>query len=84
MWLEDNYDHKFLLWEQDELLEQLMNADKDSIVAVPFNPTAENLAKHLVEVVGPQQLTGTDCELIEVRVEETRKCLATYKKATNG
>ena len=80
MWLEDNYDHKFLLWSEDPMCELLRIADEEGVVAVPFNPTAENIAKHLVEVVAPQQLTETGCELIECRVEETRKCLATYKK----
>jgi len=50
------------------------------LVFVPFNPTAENMAKHLVEVVGPRQLEGTDVQLIKVVVEETRKCSATYER----
>jgi 6-pyruvoyltetrahydropterin/6-carboxytetrahydropterin synthase len=80
MWLEDNFDHKFLLWEKDPLLSPLQDIDFDSIVPVKFNPTAENIAEYLVEEIAPQQLRGTGCQLIECRVEETRKCLATYKK----
>lgn len=79
MWLEDNYDHKFLIWEHDDLKDALVKMDAESIVVVPFNPTAENLAEHLVKVVAPEQLAGTGCILIECRVEETRKCLATYR-----
>lgn len=74
-WLEDNWDHRTLLWDQDELLEQLA-AIADSIVAVPFNPTAENMADHLLRVVGPAQLAGTGVVLHRVTVEETRKCSA--------
>lgn len=48
-----------------------------SVVWVPFNPTAENLGLHLLNVVGPHQLEGTGVRLIRVRVEETRKCSAT-------
>lgn len=74
-WLEDNWDHRTLLWEQDESIAALA-AVADSIVAVPFNPTAENMAEHLLRVVGPQQLEGTGVTLIRVIVEETRKCSA--------
>lgn len=84
-WLEENWDHRFLAWEEDAFVEKLqkglpsgeMNAlFNDSIVWVPFNPTAENMAEHLLRVVGPQQLRGTGVRLIVVRVDETRKCSA--------
>lgn len=78
MWLETNYDHKFLIWEEDEILPQLQKIVEDSLVIVPFNPTAENIAKHLVQTIGPIQLEGTGTTLISCRVEETRKCSATY------
>ena len=78
MWLEEEYDHKFLIWQQDELLPQLQAITEHSLVVVPFNPTAENIAQHLVEVVGPKQLAGTNTRLISCKVEETAKCSATY------
>ena len=78
LWLEDEYDHKFLIWEQDPLLKELQQVAADSLVLVPFNPTAENIAKHLVEVIAPKQLEGTGCKLITCKVEETQKCSATY------
>lgn len=90
-WLENNWDHKFLHWDEDTLIEMLMvgserecakHSDFDaeeiafanSLVPVPFNPTAENMAQHLLEVVGPAQLADTDVELFKVVIEETRKC----------
>ncbi|MCL7988955.1 6-carboxytetrahydropterin synthase [Sphingobacterium sp. lm-10] len=79
LWLEEQYDHKFLIWEQDELLPQLQALSGESLVIVPFNPTAENIAQHLVEVVGPTQLAGTNTRLIACKVEETAKCAATYR-----
>ena len=79
MWLEDNFDHKFLIWEHDEMASELKKLDEEGVVLVDFNPTAENIAKYLVDEIGPQQLTGTGALLVECRVEETRKCLATYK-----
>ena len=77
-WLEDHFDHKFLIWEQDDLLPQLQAVSGESLVIVPFNPTAENIAQYLVEQVGPEQLQGYPVELISCKVEETAKCSATY------
>lgn len=77
MWLEDNWDHKTLIFEGDPWAQQLPAIDP-TVVIVPFVPTAENMAQYLVDVIGPQQLQGTGVTLIECIVEETRKCMATY------
>lgn len=77
MWLEDQWDHKTLIWENDPWAKVLPEIDP-TIVIVPFNPTAENIAQHLVEVIGPQQLAGTGIKLIHCDVEETRKCSASF------
>ncbi len=91
-WLEDNWDHKTLLWDQDpmwEIIDLTASVDSsevafatndifhDSFVKVPFNPTAENMAEYLVMIVGPECL-GTGIILTEVKIEETRKCFASY------
>ena len=72
MWLEDNWDHRMVLWHRDPLLPALLILDP-SIVTVPFNPTAENIAAHLLTVVGPQ-LLPPEVRLVRVVVDETRKC----------
>lgn len=77
-WLEEHWDHKMMLWSEDPLLSQLSRLTPDDIVVVPFNPTAEQMAEYLVRVVGPQQLAGTGVRLVSVRIDETRKCSATY------
>jgi 6-pyruvoyltetrahydropterin/6-carboxytetrahydropterin synthase len=78
-WLEDNWDHKMILWSRDPILTivEWGTPFLDSIVDVPFNPTAENMAEHLVRVVGPAILPP-NVQLIRCDVEETRKCAATY------
>jgi len=76
-WLEDNWDHRLLLWESDPWLEGLRAIDK-GVVAVPFNPTAEKMAEYLVEVVAPRELEGLGVAVTSCRVEETRKCAASY------
>lgn len=86
MWLEENWDHKFLHWEKDELIADMVaNAKKyrldiaHSLVSLPFNPTAENMAQYLIRTVGPQQLEGSGVELTKVTIDETRKCSATVE-----
>ena len=76
-WLEDNWDHKFLVWEQDPWSRYLLDLDP-TVVWTSFNPTAENMAKHLVETIGPVILRDYHCHLASVTVEETRKCSASY------
>jgi 6-pyruvoyltetrahydropterin/6-carboxytetrahydropterin synthase len=81
-WLEDNWDHKFLMWDQDgsPALFALINKGlmaSSGVVMVPFNPTAENIGNHLLHYIGPELLKGTGVTLFSVKVEETRKCSAT-------
>lgn len=76
MWLEDHWDHRMLLWSDDPHVDGLLAVDP-MIVLLPFNPTAENMAEHLLRVVGPDQLADTGCRLLSVRIEETSKCSAT-------
>lgn len=86
MWLENCWDHKTLLWQEDPLLgvlyrletdsDELNSAMDQSFEQVPFNPTAENMAAYLLEVVGPMQLARTGVTLTRVTIEETRKCSA--------
>ena len=76
-WIEDHWDHKFLMWTRDPWQIDAMNAGDDltGIVRVPFNPTAENMADYLLHVVGPATLPA-GIVLQKVVMEETRKCCA--------
>ena len=78
-WLEDYWDHKFLIWENDPWMIDLCLIDKGGTLPVSFNPTAENMAKYLVNTVGPSQLRGSNIKLVKVIVEETQKCSASYE-----
>jgi 6-pyruvoyltetrahydropterin/6-carboxytetrahydropterin synthase len=48
----------------------------NTVVAVPFNPTVENMAFYLLKHIGPIQLMNTGVKLVRVVLEETRKCSA--------
>jgi 6-pyruvoyltetrahydropterin/6-carboxytetrahydropterin synthase len=45
-------------------------AQLHSYVELDFNPTAENLAAHLVNVVGPAQLKGFGVTLVKVTIQQ--------------
>lgn len=77
VWLEINWDHKFLVWEDDPFAKTLKELDPEGTVVVQFNPTAENMGQYLIDVVGPAQLAGTGVKLVNVNIEETRKCNVT-------
>lgn len=81
MWVEEEWDHRFLVHENDPFAKVLKGIDEHGTVIVPFNPTAENMAEHLVEVVGPEMLAGTGIRLVRCIVEETRKCSVQYEVA---
>lgn len=78
MWLEQHYDHRFLVWMKDPWCDALLSLDPAGVIQVPYNPTAENMAEHLVTVVAPVQLIDTGVVLARCIVEETRKCSASY------
>lgn len=80
-WLEDNWDHKMLLWSRDPMLPQVLELDPHGVHPVPVNPTAENLATYLIDVVGPKVLAGTGVRLAAVRMSETRKCGVTARRS---
>ncbi|CAD5204285.1 6-carboxy-5,6,7,8-tetrahydropterin synthase [Klebsiella phage vB_KppS-Raw] len=96
-WLETNWDHRFLHWEQDKLMTGIASLIEDSnrpgfieakdeihffdsLVSLPFNPTAENLAAYMVEVIGPRLLDEHGVELVKCTIEETSKCHVGYTK----
>lgn len=78
LWLETHFDHKMMIWQEDPLLEELCSLVPEDLVVVPFNPTAEQLARYMVEQVAPRELEGTGVVLVKCIVEETAKCRASY------
>lgn len=74
MWLENQWDHKFLVYEKDPIKDLLIEGDPTGVVVVDFNPTAENMATYLLSDVCPALLEGTDTVVTSIVIEETRKC----------
>lgn len=74
MWVENQWDHKFLVWSNDPWSKTLKELDPEGTVIVDFNPTAENMGEYLINIIGPIVLSGTEVTLVKVKIEETRKC----------
>ena len=77
-WLEDNFDHKMLIWVEDPLYQHLKELD-DTVIPFSKNPTAENIAEYFINSIAPK-LLPKEVNLVELRVEETRKCSVTVTK----
>lgn len=79
-WIERYWDHGFLLNSDDTVgLAALRSMPGQKLYSMPSNPTAENIARYLLENVAATELYGTDVELVEVTVWETPNCYATVK-----
>ncbi len=72
-WIDAELDHTMLLHEHDPFL-AVMREHGERVYAVPFNPTAENIARMIFERVQQQGFP-----VIEVSLWETESSKATYR-----
>lgn len=76
-WLDDHWDHGFVLCQEDENgLAALRMVQPEKIFVLPYNPTAENMARYLLENVCPQLLIGTGVTATKVVVWEGEESFA--------
>jgi 6-pyruvoyltetrahydropterin/6-carboxytetrahydropterin synthase len=78
-WVDKHWDHSFLINKEDivlmEIIPKGMN-NKPAFVC-DFNPTAENMAAYILNVVAPKEMAGTGVEVFKIELWETENCLAT-------
>lgn len=74
-WIDDHWDHSMILWDRDE---QAINAIRAvepwRLHELPYNPTAENMARYLLEVVSPElisKIPDYDVQVSKVVIWET-------------
>ncbi len=78
-WLEGHWDHTAILWAEDERLTQAITAiTSQAIYRLPWNPTAENMARYLAERICPTLFADDGIRCVNVRVQETPNCYADY------
>lgn len=76
-WIDSQWDHGFLLWQDDaEAIAAVSSMPSQKMYLMPYNPTAENMAKYLLERVCPSLLDGTGVDVVSVRIWETENCYA--------
>ena len=76
-WLDQHWDHAFILWDQDtNALQAVRQCQPHRIYELPDNPTAENMARYLLEVVCPKLLEGTGATAYKVVIWETEESYA--------
>jgi 6-pyruvoyltetrahydropterin/6-carboxytetrahydropterin synthase len=76
-WLEDNWDHGFLLFREDKEASTVLSLiPGQKIFYLDSNPTAENMANYLLREVAPQLLQGTGVIVHRVDLWETENCCA--------
>ncbi len=76
-WIDDNWDHSFLVYEQDQnAIAALQMVQPCRLFRLPYNPTAENMARYLLEVMCPRVLEGTGARATRVRMWETDEAYA--------
>lgn len=85
-WIDEHWDHNFLVWERDTAVVaalQSLPRKKDPFVC-PFNPTAEEMARYLLEDVCTDVLSGTQVRIQSITVFETENCSATVRRTEEG
>ena len=74
-WIDEHWDHGFLLADNDDNgINAIKQVEPCKYYVMPYNPTAENMARYLLEHVGPklmEQCNGYDVSVSKVLIWET-------------
>lgn len=77
-WIDEHLDHNTILCKKDEKLGEKIAAETgQKIYYLNENPTAENIAKHLLEEICPQLFADKNVKCISIKLYETPNC-STY------
>lgn len=80
-WIDDCWDHAMIVYDIDPITKVWSNdLIGHKAYFMPFNPTAENMARLLGVSICPELLKGFDVEVTEVVVWETQNCCARWTK----
>ena len=76
-WLDEHWDHGFLLFEGDANgIAAAKMVEPCKYFVLPYNPTAESMARYLLEVVCPELLAGGRVQATKVVIWETDEAFA--------
>lgn len=76
-WIDTYWDHTTILHAQDRVLgESIAALTGQKIFYLPANPTAENMADHLLNTVCPALFKGKNAFCVRIKLYETPNCYA--------
>jgi len=71
-WVNENWEGGFIIWKDDTHgLTALAQVEQQKIFVLEKHPTPEHMARHLLDVVGPNELRGSGISLLKVQLWET-------------
>ena len=77
-WIDDQWDHSFICSSDDVEMIRALKTFNDTPKAyiLPYNPTAENLAKYLLNDICPDLFKGVPITIYKIDIWETENCYA--------
>lgn len=79
-WIDNNFDHNTILSRDDKNLgEKISSETKQKIFYIDENPTAENIAKFLLEKICPKLFAGKNVQCTAIKLYETPNCYVEVK-----
>jgi len=79
-WIDENFDHNTILSREDKILgEKISSETKQKIFYIDENPTAENIAKFLLQKVCPEIFAKKNVKCIAIKLYETPNCYVEVK-----
>lgn len=80
-WINQNFDHNTILSIKDKKLgDEIEKITNQKIYYLADNPTAENIAKHLLEEICPKILIDQHVQCIAIKLYETPNCFVYVEK----
>lgn len=74
-WIDNNWDHNTILSLDDSKLgSSIEKTTGQKIYYMPYNPTAENMAKYLFSEILPNLFIHLDVQIEKLRIFETPTC----------
>lgn len=76
-WIDKHWDHGFLVYEGDSnAIDALRLVQPSRLFLLPYNPTAENMARYLLEEASPNFFPNGEGRVVRVRIWETDESYA--------
>ena len=80
-WIDEHFDHNAILSIADQKLgDEIVKITNQKIYYLPNNPTAENIASHLLYEICPKIFANHQVECVAIKLYETPNCFVYVEK----